>query len=90
MSEAEKLMADVPADDPHFLLEVTARIERRHFRRELMRTGLLTVAATILLALVVPQLGVSALAAMPQDYDIALAAVLMAVTMLLPRLSQNL
>jgi hypothetical protein len=56
MSEVEKLMADVPAQDPHFLLGVMARIEQRRFRRELLLTGLLAGLGALMLGLVMPAL----------------------------------
>ena len=56
MSETEKLMADVPARDSHFVLGVMTRIEQRRFRRELVRTLGVCAAATLLLALVMPRL----------------------------------
>jgi hypothetical protein len=92
MSEVEKLLADVPALDPHFVLGVMRRIEQRRFRRELVRTGALAAAAILLLALVMPkvelampQVNMAALADLASKYNIAIAAVLMIVTILLPR-----
>ena len=94
MSEVEKLMADTPSQDPHFVLGVMARIEQRRFRRELVRTAFLAAAAMLLLALVVPKLElamvkVPALADLADSYKIAIAAVLMVATILLPRLSRG-
>lgn len=88
MAEADILMADVPDQDPHFVLRVMARIEQRRFRREMARTGMLTAATIALLALVMPKVDVTMLANLPQEYDVALAAVLMAVMISLPRLSR--
>ena len=93
MSEVEKLLADVPAQDPHFVLGVMARIEQRRFRRELARTGVLTGMAILLLALAMPQVELAmpqvdtaAVADLASKYNIAIATVLMVVTILLPRL----
>src|SRR5262249_50088942 len=93
LSEAEKLMADVPAQDPHFVLGVMARVEQRRFRHELARTGAFAVAAMALLALVVPQLvtlvpelDVGRLGDMAAASNITIAAALMAAPILLPRL----
>jgi uncharacterized integral membrane protein len=96
MSEAEKLMADVPARDPRFELGVMAKIEQRRFRRELMRTGLVMAAVMILLAVAMPKLDsliallldVSLLNALSRQYGGVLALVLMVVTIMLPRLSR--
>ena len=96
MSEAEKLMADVPAQDPHFVLAVMARIEQRRFRRELARTGALAAAAALLQALVMPQLvavtpelNTGRLSDLLQQNNIAVAGALMALTIALPYLARR-
>jgi hypothetical protein len=93
MSEAEKLMADVPARDPLFVLAVMARIEQRRFRHELARTGAFALAAMALLALVVPQLvslmpgfDIGRLGDLSATSNIVIATALMAAPILLPRL----
>jgi hypothetical protein len=85
-TEFDALKADVPAQDPHFVLAVMTGIERRRFHHELARTGALAGAAIILLALVMPKIDISWLSTLSQRNEIALAAALMAVTILLPRL----
>lgn len=96
MSEAEKLMADVPAQDSHFVVAVMARIEQRRFRRELAWTGALASVAALLLALTMPRLipmmpalDTGRLSDLLQQNDIAIAAALMALTIALPYLARR-
>jgi len=90
MSEAEKLMADVPARDPLFVLGVMTRIEQRRFRRELARTGGLTAIAIILLALVMPKLDFTWLGNLSPANELAIGAALMALSIMGSRLSRTL
>ena len=79
--------ADVPASDSRFALAVMARIEQRRFRRELAMTLGLGALATLLLALVMPAMELTWRGSlMSQIGNLAILAVLGAVTLLLPQL----
>jgi hypothetical protein len=59
LEDALKALSDAdapPARDNGFEIAALARMERRRFHRSLMRGGLLTVAAILALALVMPGL----------------------------------
>ena len=51
------MLAAVPSRDVGFEIAVLAKIEQRRFRRALTRNVLVAMGVTVLLALVVPQLG---------------------------------
>jgi len=97
MSETEKFLADVPAQDPHFVLGVMARIEQRRFRRELARTLGLCAVAILLLALVMPgldiamgsMLSVARVTGFSHEFGGTIAVVLIALSFALPRLVQR-
>ena len=75
-----------PARDPHFVMAVMRRAEQRRFRRELARILGLCAAIVLLLALVMPKLDIGWLAELSPTNDMALAAGLMIVTVLWPRI----
>jgi hypothetical protein len=79
--------ADVPASDPRFVLAVMARAEQRRFRRELTTTIGLAAAAILLLALVMPAVEITWRESFaPYASNLAILAVLAAITLLLPQL----
>ena len=80
------LMAGAPpASDPRFVLAVMTRIEQRRFRRELTMILGLGACAMALLALLAPSLQ-TIWEQVPQTSNLAIALVLMAVTLMLPQL----
>ena len=81
----ELLTADAAPADPRFVLAVMARIEPRRFRRDLAATIGLGATAILLLALVMPAVDLTGLVS-SQTGNLAILAVLGAVTLLLPQL----
>ena len=80
------LMAGAPpASDPRFVLAVMARIEQRRFHRELTMILGLGTCAMALLVLLAPSLQM-VWEHVPQTSNLAIALVLMAVTLVLPQL----
>jgi hypothetical protein len=79
--------ADVPASDPRFTLAVMAKIEQRRFRREVVVTVALTVAAIALLALVMPSVEFTWRESLsPYFSNLAILGILGAITLLVPQL----
>ena len=80
------LMAGAPpASDPRFVFRVMTRIEQRRFRRELTMILGLGASAMALLALLAPSLQ-TMWDHMPQTSNLAIATILMAMTLLGPQL----
>ena len=78
--------ADVPAADPRFVLAVMARAEQRRFRRELATTIGLAALAVVLLALAMPVMEFTWRESFsPYFGNLAILAVLAAVTLLVPQ-----
>ncbi|MBA2587106.1 MAG: hypothetical protein H0U98_00605 [Alphaproteobacteria bacterium] len=80
------LMAGAPpASDPRFVLAVMTRIEQRRFRRELAMILGLGACAMALLVLMAPSLQM-VWDHVPQTSNLAIALVLMAVTLVMPQI----
>lgn len=63
------MIRDIPAHDPAFEIAVLTRIEQRRYARGLAANAALGVAATLLLALVLPHLDLN----MTRDFASAFA-----------------